>query len=269
MDLILLGPGRAGTSLCLRAVDAGFRVVGVAARDSDAASAAAQTLGSEPLAWQRDLPRADLLVVAVRDDAIADVASHYAGKAGAVGAAVHLSGLVPAEALAPLEVPVASFHPLQTLPTPEAGSARLAGSWVGITSDDDFLADRLFAFATELGLRPFDLQETAKAVYHAGAAAAANYPLAALAIAHDLFRAAGVPFEAALPLVRAVVENAFEMGPLEALTGPIARGDVSTVRAQIEAVRATSPDVAMAFEAMARATGLVSGAADVVDEALR
>jgi predicted short-subunit dehydrogenase-like oxidoreductase (DUF2520 family) len=269
MDLILLGPGRAGMAVSLAAVAAGHRVVGVGARDAAAADEAAVRLDSSPIPWGAGLPAAEILLVAVRDGAITEVAGVYAGKAAAVDGAAHLSGLTPATALAPLDIPVGSFHPLQTLPTAEAGATRLKGSWIGITSDDDYLADRLFALAASLGSHPFELVEAAKATYHAGAAAAANYPLAALSIARRLFETAGVPFEAIGPLVRAVVDNALDMGPEAALTGPIARGDVDTVRAQIDAVRSVDPDLAEAFEAMARATARLAGAGPEMDELLR
>lgn len=269
MDLIVLGPGRAGTAVGLVAVASGHRIVGVAARDAAAARVASDRLDSRPLAWGDPLPTAELVVVAVRDAAIAEVAQAYTGLAEDVEGAVHLSGLVPPDALAPLGVPVAAFHPLQTIPTADAGAERLPGAYVGITSDDDLLADRLFGLARSFGCHPFELPQEVRALYHAAAAASANYTIAALAMAYRLFGAAGVDVAVAEPLVRAVVDNALAMGPLDALTGPISRHDVATVRTQIEAVRAAVPELAAAFEAMATATGIVADAADTVREALR
>ena len=269
MDLILVGPGRAGLSHSLAAVDAGHRVLGVVARDPADAARAAGRLAAEPLSWGDDLPRADLLVLAVRDDAIEEVAGRLAGRAAAVDGAVHLSGLKPVSALAALAGPsLGSLHPLQTMPTPEAGAARLAGAWIAVTSDDNALADRLFAFAASLGAHPFELDDAAKPLYHAAAAAAANFTLAALAVSRELFAAAGVDFAAAHPLVRAVIDNAIEMGPAGALTGPAARGDVGTVRAQIAAVREAAPHLAEDFAAMVRATARVAGTLSQIEEAL-
>lgn len=263
MDLILVGPGRAGLALSLRLIESGHRIVGVLARDPQTAREAAARLGSRSLAWDEPLPEADLAVLAVRDDAIREVAARLAPHAAAVGAVVHLSGLTSIDALAVFEGPmIGAFHPLQTLPTPETGAVRLEGAWVGITTREDFLADRLFELAASLGMRGFELDDDAKAVYHAAAAAAANFTLAALDMADRLFAAAGVPFEAAAPLVRAIVDNAFDLGPTAALTGPIARGDVGTVRAQVEAVRAVDPELAEAFVALARVTASAAGTTD-------
>ncbi len=253
MRIVLVGPGRAGMSLAIAMRRAGHELVGVLARRADDAGAAAATLDAAALDWDDEVPACDVLVVAVRDDAIATVAEKLAPKGGHADAAVHLSGLAPVDRLAPLRASrLGSFHPLQTLPTSAAGAERLAGAWIGVTTDDAELRDRLNRLAASLGAHPFDLDDAAKPLYHAAAAAAANYPLGALAMAEALFAAAGVPFAAARPLVEAVVANAFDLGPAAALTGPVARGDVGTVAAQLEAVRADAPDWVAGFAAFAR-----------------
>lgn len=270
MDLVLVGPGRAGSSLAIAATDAGHRLVGVLARDPAAGGAAAERFACPQLGWDADLPAADLAIIAVRDDAIGEVAARLAGKAGAVTGAVHLSGLAPVAVLAPLAgPPVGSFHPLQTLPTPEAGAERIPGAWIAVTSDDDFLADRLFALAGSIGAHPFELADEVKPLYHAGAAAAANFPLAALSMARRLLEAAGVPFEAAIPLAQAVLANALVMGPEAALTGPAARGDAGTVAAQLAAVRAAVPDLAEDFAAITLAVARVAGTVGTIGPALQ
>jgi predicted short-subunit dehydrogenase-like oxidoreductase (DUF2520 family) len=260
MDVLLAGPGRAGLALALCARSAGHRVAGVLARDAEAGERGAALLDAAAVPWHGPLPEADLLVIAVRDDAIPAVAAHLAPHAGSVGGVVHLSGLTSVAALdAITEAPIGSFHPLQTLPNPEAGAERLPGAWVAVTSADNLFADRLFAFAAGLGMRPFALENDDKALYHAAAAAAANYPIAALAMAERLFAAAGVPFDAARPLVEAVVGNAFDLGPTAALTGPVARGDAGTVTAQRHAVAGAVPDLGEDFDALVAATARVAG----------
>jgi predicted short-subunit dehydrogenase-like oxidoreductase (DUF2520 family) len=215
------------------------------------------------------LPEADLMILAVRDDAIAEVAAELAPYADAVESVVHLSGLTPVDALDAFERQMlGSFHPLQTLPTPEAGAARLTGAWVAISAREDYLADRLFELATSVGMHGFELDDAEKALYHAAAASAANFPLAALSMSRRLFEAAGVPFDAAGPLVQAIVTNAFEMGPEAALTGPIARADVGTVAAQLAAVREHAPELAADFAALARVTAAVAGTSEEIDEVL-
>ncbi|MFH2072450.1 MAG: hypothetical protein ABIJ75_06330, partial [Actinomycetota bacterium] len=153
MKLLLAGPGRAGRSLFLRAAAAGHEITGVAGRDQAAVADAALALGTTALEWDVPLPPSDLLVIAVRDDAIGEVAAHLAPLAGEIEAAVHLSGLTPVAVLAPLGgvCAIGSLHPLQTLPDPAVGAARLEGAWMAITSDDNLLSDALFGLARSMG----------------------------------------------------------------------------------------------------------------------
>ncbi len=267
MDIILAGPGRAGSAVCIAAKRAGHRIVAVAGRTPETVQRAAQLLDAIPLRLSDELPPADLLVIAVRDDVIADVAARI--RAPHVDAVVHLSGLTPVDALMPLQragAAIGVLHPLQTLAAPEAGAEALAGSWMAVTTSDERLRNTLEVLADSLGARPFTLPEAARAVYHAAAAAAANGTAAALAIAEELFTAAGVPFDAARPLVDAVVANAFGIGPRAALTGPIARGDVGTVRAQLASVEERAPEELDRFIALGRLISDIAGTAELFEE---
>ncbi len=269
MRIVLAGPGRAGLAVAIAANGAGHDVLAVAARDTERAERAARRFDAEALAIGDPIPPADLLIIAVRDDAIAEVAGRIAPVArNAAASAVHLSGSVPIDALAPMAdqgLAVGSLHPLQTISDPVRGARVLAGTWFAVTADEPLRSD-LHRLARSLGGQPFDLPNEHRTAYHAGAAAAANFPIAALAIAQRLLEATGVPFEAARPLVDAIVENAFAIGPVDSLTGPIARGDVETVDAQIAAVRAAAPTLAAAFESMVNATADVAALSGLEDD---
>lgn len=248
--------------MALALESAGHRIAGVLGRTRGRALAVAREVGSLVLEWGEPLPVADLLIVGVSDDAIEEVAVRLAPLAGAVEAAVHLSGLQPVAALRSLAergMRIGAFHPLQTLPNPEVGAASLSGAHVAITADDVELRERLEALARSIGARPFLLDDARRAVYHAAGAAASNFVVTALATAESLFRAAGVPFAVARPLVERVVINAFVLGPEGALTGPVARGDAGTVRAQLEAVRRAAPQLEPDFRAFCRATASLAG----------
>lgn len=269
MRIIIAGPGRAGGALAIAADRAGHQVVALLARRPSEITVA--SLLDVPFApWDEPLPGADLLVVAVRDDAIGEVAERLAPQVGEIAAAVHLSGLKSVAALEPLAaagLEVGGFHPLQTLPDPLRGADALAGAHVAVTARGALLLE-LHALAQSLGLRVFELADEQKAVYHAAAAASSNYVVAALSVAARLFDAAGVDREVSRPLVEAVVANALDLGPERALTGPIARGDAGTVAAQVAAVRAAAPDVHAAFVALGRVTAELAGTGEQMSEAL-
>jgi predicted short-subunit dehydrogenase-like oxidoreductase (DUF2520 family) len=270
MKIVLVGPGRAGMSLAIAAAAAEHDVVAVVGRSFDSAERGAGIVGATPLTVGDPIPESDLMLVATRDAAIEPVAARLARHRVPIDAAVHLSGLTPVSALAPLAeqgIEIGSFHPLQTLPTPETGAAKLAGSFIAITAGPG-LQDTLEVFADSLGATPFSLDDDAKPLYHAAAAAAANFPLAAFAMAADLFRAAGVSWDVARPLVEAVVVNAFELGPRAALTGPVARGDTDTVAAQLAAVASASPEWQVAFARLVELLASLTGRSDEFEAVL-
>lgn len=266
MRVIVVGPGRAGTALAMAAHAAGHEVVAVMARRMEAAEDAAASLGAaRAVLIGNDVPPSDLIVVATRDDTISEVAGEIAPSVREAGGVVHISGLASIEALAPIArvgVATGSFHPLQTFPTPEAGAAGLPGAWIGVTTRNRRLRGELHELARSLGSVPFDLADEAKGLYHAAASAASNFLLASLVMAADLFEEAGVPFEAARPLVEAAVSNAFELGPRSGLTGPVARGDVATVEAQLAAVTGSASSHARAFKSLVSELALLTGRAE-------
>jgi len=264
MRIALFGPGRAGTAVCLAARRAGHTVVSVTGRRPEATNAAAVLLASTALTPRDPITDADLLIIAVRDDAIESVAAEIDPNAPAV---VHLSGAVGLQALRSLAergVRVGSLHPLQTLPDPQTGAEALSGSWMAVTTSSAELRTELEVLARSIGAVPFALADDNKALYHAAAAAAANFPLAVLTMAKALEEKAGVPWEAARPLVEAVVANAFDIGPRAALTGPVARGDVGTVRRQLSAVAAAAPEWHDLFSQMVTATARIAGTSDQI-----
>ncbi len=254
LEIIVAAPGRAGGAVAIAAENAGHRIVGVVTRSGSMADRFPQ------IPYDADLPDADLLLIATRDDHIESTAVRLAPFAGGIRGAVHMSGFKSIDVLAPIAqsgVEIGSFHPLQSLSDPETGARSLAGAWAGITADEP-LFGLLTGLATSLEMVPFPLLDSLKPVYHAAASAASNYVVAALDLAGLLLESASVPFEAVAPLTRTAVSNAFVQGPRRALTGPIARGDWETVKGQLEGVARTQPDRLNQFRLMAEATAITA-----------
>ncbi|MGA7271628.1 MAG: DUF2520 domain-containing protein [Acidimicrobiia bacterium] len=249
MDLVIVGAGRAAGSLALASLRAGHQLVGILAR---------RPAGFGPaLDWETPLPASDLVLVAVSDSAITEVAHRLAPHWRGRTPAVHLSGFTSIAALDPiaaLGASTGSFHPLQSLPDPVRGSQALGGAWAAITTSDPTLSELLHTFAASLEMRPFLLADGDKALYHAAASAAANYLVEALAVCRDLLEGADVPFAVMEPLARTVLGHVFETDPDTALTGPIVRGDLPTVVGQIRAAQDLSPSLGRQFRLLAQAT---------------
>src|ERR671931_1170737 len=185
----------------------------------------------------------ELVVLAVPDTAIRAVAE---GQSLGHGWISHVSGATPLSALDPHKRRF-SLHPLQTF-TRARGPEQLDGAWAAVTAETDEARRVGFWLADTLGLRPFELADEARQLYHAGAAIASNYLVTLHEVAADLFRAAGAPPEALVPLMRRTIENGFE------LTGPIERGDWETVEAHRRALREARPDLEPLYDVLAEAT---------------
>ena len=203
-------------------------------------SAVAARLRERGVSLTADRP--ELVLLCVPDTAIADAAAGVA-----VGPWVaHVSGATPLAALAPHERRF-SMHPLQTF-TLARGPEQLDGAWAAVTAETVEARDLGTRLAELLGLRPFDLADSARTLYHAGAVFASNYVVALQRAASLLFESAGAPGEALEPLMLRTIENGFE------LTGPIARGDWATVDAHKAAIRAERPELEHLYETLAGAT---------------
>ena len=208
-----------------------------------------------------DLSDCRLLLLATPDAAIAGVAGELAPHLSQTCAAVHFSGATSVRALDAISGPTASVHPLQTI-WPERGPEQLEGAHAAVTGDWQLGA----GLARKLGMTPFPLDDSAKPVYHAASAFASNYLVTLTQVAVGLLEQAGLERQAALNALAPLQTRTVEVAG-NPPTGPIARGDLATVRAHLEAI---GPDLEPLYRELGRATlPLVSPqAADAVREAL-
>lgn len=265
--LALVGPGRAGTTVAAALVARGWTPLAVAGRDPGAVSTqrTAARLGAPAVAVAEAGRDAELVIVATPDQEIAETAAALGPSLRAGALVIHLSGACPLDELDKLrtarpDVEIGSLHPLQSLPSPELGVARLPGSWCAVEGPAS--VERL---ALSLGLRPFRVAPDRRAAYHAAATIASNHLVALLGQAARVADAAGIPPEALLPLVRSSVDNVDTLGAAAALTGPVARGDADTVTRHLDAL---DPDEQAVYRALAREALRLSGRDDAHLDAL-
>jgi predicted short-subunit dehydrogenase-like oxidoreductase (DUF2520 family) len=194
-----------------------------------------------------DSPEPDLVLLCVPDRAIAEVAAST--QRGPWIA--HVSGATPLEALDPHERRF-GLHPLQSL-SKALGAEQLDGAWGAVTAKTDEARAVGWWLAETLGLRPFDLADDRRSMYHAGAAMASNYVVTLRAVAGSMLETAGAPAEALDPLIRGVMDTGFE------LTGPIVREDWETVERHVAAIRRERPELEELYLVLAAATARVAG----------
>lgn len=198
-----------------------------------------------PLGRGADGAEADIVILAVPDDAIAAAAALI--RPGRIVG--HCSG---ATTLAPLEPHERfSLHPLLAV---SGEAASFSGASCAVAGSTPRALGVATTIAGILGMTPFAVPEEGRDVYHAAASLASNYLVALEGAAERLASVVGLTRAQLAPLVRATVESWVRLGARSALTGPIARGDLATVARQRSAVQREAPDLLPLWDALADAT---------------
>jgi predicted short-subunit dehydrogenase-like oxidoreductase (DUF2520 family) len=260
--IAIIGPGRAGSALGRALHTAGYTIAAIGGRNPENVRNLADELGARACqtpATTIDL--ADLTILAVPDDVILPLATEMVDSlcAAAGKAAVHLSGAQDRAALRPLgqaSLRIGVFHPLQTFRRGPEAVGNVAGTYFGIDADAP-LRDQLMQLARDLRGHPFDLSGVDRALYHAAAVFAANYPITLLAETITLAKAAGLGGETAGPgmtaLLAGAVNNLRDLAPAEAITGPASRGDEGTIQRHLAAL-ANDPELQRLYQLLADRT---------------
>lgn len=257
MRIGFVGAGVVGTALALALSRCGHDVVAVASRTRASAEALARRLpGCAVESKQGVADRADLVFLTTPDDAIGAVCAEIRWRPG--GRVVHCSGAASTAVLEPARAAgalVGGFHPLQTFASADAALASLPGTTFVVEAEEP-LAAELAGLAAELGGRSMRLRAEDKVLYHAAAAIASNYLVVLVSLASELWAELGTgqaeAVGALMPLLKGTLGNLERVGLPGALTGPIARGDVGTVRRHLDALAERSPSVLPAYTLLGR-----------------
>jgi predicted short-subunit dehydrogenase-like oxidoreductase (DUF2520 family) len=223
-SIAIVGGGRLGTALAAALEAARFEVLGPLGRGADGRGATTVLLC---------VPDTEIAAAAA---AIVPgpLVGHCSGATGLAGVAF-------------------SLHPLMTVP---AGAS--PGVFEGAGCAVDGATPRALAvaeaLAAALGMRSTRVEDGDRAAYHAAASIASNFLVTLEGAAERLAATAGVERELLVPLVRAAVDNWAARGAAEALTGPVSRGDDTTVARQREAVAERAPDLLPLFDELVEAT---------------
>ncbi|MDQ3856231.1 MAG: DUF2520 domain-containing protein [Chloroflexota bacterium] len=252
-----VGAGRAGSALAHAFARAGYHVAAVYSRTPEHTRWLATALGAEACHSPVDVARrVEVLFLTVPDDQIAAVARELElAPLPNPPLVAHCSGALDRSVLSELRAAgfrTAGFHPLQSL-TGASSAERLSGSCVGIEADERE-ASILTSLARDLGAVPLLVPADRKLPYHVAAVLASNYLVALLDSAVSLLSEVGcsrdLAMDALLPLVEGTVANLRSAPPAQALTGPIARGDLSTVAAHMSYLREAHPELVELYRAL-------------------
>ena len=208
------------------------------------------------------MPPAEVILIAVTDASIEAVAQQLALRSASRGEVwLHLSGALPGTLCrVTVDRPMAAgcLHPLQALIGGARAAQLLKGAMAAIDGETR-ACEVAHELAKSLGMRPQNLASRSKPLYHAAAVTVAGQAVALLAQAVSMLECVGLSEEEArhalLPLMQGALSHAERKSTAEALTGPIARGDVAVIRRHLEAIAEQTPELLATYKCLAK-TGL-------------
>ncbi|MCX5998328.1 MAG: DUF2520 domain-containing protein [Chloroflexi bacterium] len=255
-----IGAGTVGTALAVRLGEKGYPVIAVSSRSQSSAERLAGMVAGCNVHHngQAVAEVAEMVFITTPDDAIAEVASHVKWHPGQ--SVIHCSGAESLDVLQPATeagAQAGAFHPLQTLASVADAIENIPGSSFALEADEPLLGNLKDMVNALRGwwilLKPGD-----KVLYHAAAVMASNYLVTLTKLATDLWQEFGASTaeatQALLPLLQGTVNNLGTVGLPDCLTGPIARGDVGTVRQHLTALREKAPGLLATYQELGRQT---------------
>lgn len=269
MNISIIGPGRVGTAIGVLAARAGLNVAAVGGGRRMSAQIAARVIGPAVrcLSAAEAAAAGDLVLLTVPDDAIAPLCAELA-QAGAFGAGTvvaHCCGALSSQALLPAQekgAQTGSIHPLQTFATVDSAVVALPGTFCFIEGTPQ-ACQSLETLAAAIGARSIKADPQRKPLYHAAAVMVSNYLVTLLdaagaMMASSLSESSGINRQGALtalePLIQSVLQNTIQLGAEQALTGPIARGDLGTVQMHLAQIDRDMPEMNTLYRELGRRT---------------
>ena len=250
-EVSIIGTGRLGTTLAVALARKGYPIRSLVARRAQSARRAAsllgrlldsdvQVLGAKQV---RSLRASDVFLITTPDDQIAGVAEELSRLTFSNATALHTSGALSAEALAPLREKgwnTGSIHPLVSVSDTAAGDATLRGTFWSVEGDKAALRSAK-SIVRDLEGKSFSIRSQDKPLYHAAAVMASGNVVALFDVALEMLGECGLTRKTArsilLPLIASTVRSLETKDPVQALTGTFSRGDLETVKRHLAALK--------------------------------
>lgn len=275
LQITVIGAGRVGSTLACALHKEGYKIKSVASRSLDSARRLAELVhakATQDVAHSVD--GADIVLLTVPDSAIEGVCRQVSlGKWLKPGSFVfHTSGALSSEALLSAKengTYVASLHPLQSFAGIEEGLKNLPGTFFVVEGDPEAIECGK-NLVKRMGGMLLDIPTEAKPLYHAGACVASNFVVSVVRMAVEMFQFAGIDadsaFRALIPLVTGTFRNIQSLGVPQALTGPISRGDVETLKKHLEALDTYALELLSVYLELAEYTVKVAFEKGTIDD---
>ena len=243
MRIGIIGAGKVGTALTSVLKQKGFTVTAVSDTMEASLQNAKRYLGKDVLYTKDNMDvvaASEAVAITTQDRVIQDVAKEIYEKAERLDGKLifHTSGADPSSVLMPLDRKGAflgSLHPLQTFPDIDSAIGVLPETCIFIEGDEKAIP-LLKRIGENVGARVYTIAGKDKVVYHLTAVFVCNLLSALMYAGKGLMDKIHIDFEPFIPIIEATIRNIEKKGPLAALTGPVVRGDVKTVKAHLASI---------------------------------
>ena len=251
-----------GTAIGYLLKKSGYEIVAIADKSAAALRRAQSYIGGKAYRKPQEVLReADCILITTPDDIILSVCKDIALSPLIKGKYIfHMSGAGGLDLLEPAKkagAAVASIHPLQSFSSIDNAIQNIPSSYFGITADAK-AKTRAETIVLALGGKPIYISSKQKSLYHAAACVASNYLVSLLNVVESIYQSIGISEKDAkkayLPLIYGSLKNIEFSGSIQALTGPIVRGDSGTIQKHVDAINANLPQYASLYSSLGLVT---------------
>lgn len=263
MEIGFIGAGKVGKSFGKYLIKNGIQVKGYYSRSLSSAKEAASFTNAKAYEEVKQLvEECDLLFITTPDDAIEEVCNDISKEIGFRKGqiVVHMSGAASSEILKSSKEYgcfTYSVHPLQAFADISKGVDDLNRTPFGIEGDEEKLPV-IKKLIEDCGNEYFIISKENKVLYHAAACIVSNYLVTVMDAGVSLMKAVGIDekkgFEALYPLIAGSLENVRKLGTAKALTGPIARGDLKTIKQHMDELENKLPELLEFYSILGKET---------------
>ena len=261
-NFAIIGAGMVGTAIGYLLKKAGYEIVAIADKSAAALRRAQSYTGGKACRKPQEVLReADCILITTPDDIILSVCKDIARSPLIKDKYIfHMSGAGGLDLLDPARkagAAVGSIHPLQSFSSVDNAIQNIPSSYFGITVDAK-AKTQAETIVLALGGKPIYISSQQKSLYHAAACVASNYLVSLLNVVESIYQSIGInendAKKAYLPLIYGSLKNIELSGSVQALTGPIARGDSGTIQKHVDAINANLPQYASLYSSLGLVT---------------
>ncbi len=256
----VIGTGKLGSALSISLLKAGYEIVSLFNHHPEKAETLAGQMGTSVISgvWPESPGQlGEVVFICVPDDAIAETARRLSLFDLSGRFIVHTSGTLPASVLKPVEqqgAVTAAFHPLQTF-NQNSDESVFREIYISVQGDET-ATEELSIWARALKARPVIISEEDKLRLHIAAVFASNYLVTLMEMAGDVMQDEELKRQLPImfnPLLSQTVENLAKKGTGPSLTGPLSRGDITTITRHLNQLN-ENPELAESYRLLGRKT---------------